>query len=106
MTGDELRSRCSELVEEILGADSHDDAVDAVVALATEVQTAGLSRGDRRGLAAVLGYELGLGEGALEVENIRRLLERHGIAPADALGVHRTTIAMLEEALVARPAGP
>lgn len=103
MTGDALRARCSDLVEEILGADTHDDAVDALVAMATALQAEQLTPEDRRGLAAVYGYELGVEEGALEVANIRRLLERHGVREADGLGVHRSTVTMVEEALLARP---
>lgn len=39
----------------------------------------------------------------LELVNIRRLVERHGIEPADGNGELRSTVAMVEEALVRRP---
>lgn len=40
---------------------------------------------------------------ALELANIRRLVERHGIQPADGNGEIRSTVAMVEEALIQRP---
>lgn len=42
----------------------------------------------------------------VELANIRRLLERHGVAPADGHGVIRSTVGMVEEALIARPPSP
>jgi hypothetical protein len=42
----------------------------------------------------------------VELANIRRLLERHGIPPADGHGVIRSTVGMVEEALIARPPSP
>ena len=39
----------------------------------------------------------------VELANIRRLVERHGIAPADGNGELRSTVAMVEEALVDPP---
>lgn len=85
-----LRARCAELVTEIAGAGSGEEAVDAIVAAFTHLHSAGLLEVD---------------PDALEVANMRRLLERHGVAPADHQGVARPTVAMLEEALVARPPG-
>jgi hypothetical protein len=101
--GEELRARAGDLVEEVLGADSREDAVDAAVAALTHLQAAGLTREDRISLAAVYGFELGVEEGSLEIANIRTLLERHGVPPADGNGVLRSTVAMVEEALIARP---
>lgn len=98
MTAEELRTRCELLLDEITGADSAEDAVDAMVAVFTEVQAAGLTPVDRRDLAAIYGYEAGI-----EVSNIRRLLDRHGVREADGNGVVRSTVAMVEEALIARP---
>lgn len=40
---------------------------------------------------------------AVEVANIRRLLERHGVRPCDGLGEVRSTVAMVEDALVSGP---
>jgi hypothetical protein len=42
----------------------------------------------------------------VELANIRRLVERHGVAPADGNGVIRSTVAMVEEVLVRRPPVP
>lgn len=42
-------------------------------------------------------------EARLELANVRRVVERHGVAPADGNGVLRSTVAMVEEALVQRP---
>lgn len=39
----------------------------------------------------------------VELANVRRLLDRHGIPPADGNGVIRSTVAMVEEALIQRP---
>lgn len=39
----------------------------------------------------------------VELANIRRLLQKHGVAPADGNGVLRSTVAMVEEALIRRP---
>jgi hypothetical protein len=48
-----------------------------------------------------------LASAVVELENIRRLCERHGVAEADGNGELRSTVAMVEEALIARPAtGP
>lgn len=41
----------------------------------------------------------------VELANIRRLVERHGVAPADTLGVIRSTVAMVEELALRRPSG-
>lgn len=106
MGTDELRTRCSDTIEEILGADTHEDAVDALVALCTRVQADQLTRADRVSLAAVMGYDLGVEEGALEVANIRRLLDRHGVREADGLGVARSTVAMVEELVLRGGARP
>lgn len=42
-------------------------------------------------------------EPRLELANIRRLCERHGIPPADGNGELRSTVAMVEEGLIRRP---
>jgi len=105
--GPALRDRCTELLEEVRGAATDDAAIDSMVEVLTTLQAAKLTADDRRGLAAIYGYELGrsetIGEGALEVENIRRLLVKHGVPDADGHGELRSTIAMLEDALVASP---
>lgn len=100
LIGDALRERCTELLDEILGSGCTDDAVDAIVAVITQAQAARLTPEDRRGLAAVYGYELGVDEGSLEVTNIRRLLERHGVRECDRHGEVRSTIAMVEDVVV------
>lgn len=102
LTGSALRARCAELVEEVRGAATDDDAVDAVVAAMSHLQARQLTAEERRGLAAVFGYELGVDEGALEAENIRRLLIRHGVRESDGLGVVRSTVAMVEDFIVSR----
>lgn len=104
MSPEELRRRCELLLDEITGADSADDAVDAMIAVFIEVQAAGLTPDERRDLAAIYGYEAGI-----EVSNIRRLLDRHGVREADRQGVVRSTVAMVEDALVggrSRPTTP
>jgi len=48
----------------------------------------------------------GATEPRLELVNIRRLCTRHGIGEADGNGELRSTVAMVEEALIARPPTP
>lgn len=63
-----------------------------------------IGRGAVTQLAGELADIPGTREARLELANIRRLVERHGIAPADGNGEIRSTVAMVEEALVRRPA--
>lgn len=39
----------------------------------------------------------------VELANIRRLVEKHGVAPADGNGELRSTVAMVEELALRRP---
>lgn len=88
MTSPELRRRCELLLDEVIGAEDSAEAIDAMVAVFTEVQDA-----TRAELADC---------GGVEAANIRRLLDRHGVPVADRNGVRRSTIAMVEELLVGR----
>jgi hypothetical protein len=68
-------------------------------------RTEQLTHDDRRNLAAVLGYELGMGdatsEAALELTNVRKLLADRGIPEANTrTGELRPTVAMVEDALL------
>ena len=91
MSSPELRRRCELLLDEVIGAEDSAEAIDAMVAVFTEVQDAA-----RAELADA---------GGIEAANLRRLLVRRGVPEADHNGVRRSTIAMVEEILTNLGAG-
>ena len=91
MTAPELRRRCELLLDEVIGAEDSGEAIDAMVAVFTEVQDS-----TRAELAD---------KGGVEAANLRRLLIHRGVPEADDNGVRRSTIAMVEEILTNLGAG-